>query len=253
MAKKKHQPATSETIYQIKITLQYSKPPIWRRLHIRDDMPLDLLHRIIQIAMPWTDSHLHQFNVGGHYRGVTFTDPQFQLEGHLEHEAAKVKAYLDQIGFDPRLWKEATESKESKDMASLLAGRFGSDRLPDDFSFVFLSPMDERQAILRQIATRTGAKIDYEYDFGDSWWHEILLEKILPAEPGQIYPVCIKGKRAAPPDDSGGIYSYDSFVEAITNPRHPDHKELLSWYGGPFDPEAFDIDAVNGELRRLSA
>ncbi|MBI3301735.1 MAG: plasmid pRiA4b ORF-3 family protein, partial [Deltaproteobacteria bacterium] len=80
---------------------------------------------------------------------------------------------------------------------------------------------------------------------------EILLEKILPPEPGVHYPVCITGKRACPPEDCGGVWGYDSFLEAIQNPNHPEHDEMLEWIGGSFDPEAFDVDTVNRALRQV--
>jgi hypothetical protein len=89
----------------------------------------------------------------------------------------------------------------------------------------------------------------YEYDFGDSWEHELLVEKILPPEPGVRYPLCLKGKGACPPEDVGGVWGYDSFLEAIADPKHPEHDDMLEWVGGEFDPEAFDLDEVNEALR----
>jgi len=58
------QPGSGVPLYQLKITLKWSKPPIWRRVVVHADMPLDHLHGLIQIVMGWTDSHLHQFIVG---------------------------------------------------------------------------------------------------------------------------------------------------------------------------------------------
>jgi len=103
---------------------------------------------------------------------------------------------------------------------------------------------------LNQIAD-AGAKFVYEYDFGDSWEHILLVEKVLPMEPDQQYPVCIKGKRACPPEDVGGVWGYYGFLEAIQDPDHPEHEDYLEWIGEDFDPEAFDLDAVNAALRAL--
>jgi hypothetical protein len=83
---------------------------------------------------------------------------------------------------------------------------------------------------------------------GDSWDHEILIEKILPAIPGTDYPVCIKGTRACPPEDCGGAWGYAEFLEAIQTPSHPEHKSMLEWIGSEFDPEAFDLTEVNEAL-----
>ena len=94
-------------------------------------------------------------------------------------------------------------------------------------------------------------RFGYQYDFGDSWQHEVLFEGIVPAEPKQKYPLCVDGARACPPEDCGGIGSYGYFLEAIQDPEHERHDELLQWVGGEFDPEAFNVDAVNAALAAL--
>lgn len=71
----------------------------------------------------------------------------------------------------------------------------------------------------------------------------------MPAEKGAQYPVCITGKRACPPEDVGGVWGYDDFLEAISNPKHPEHDEMLEWVGGDFDPERFNLNVVNAGLR----
>jgi hypothetical protein len=91
----------------------------------------------------------------------------------------------------------------------------------------------------------------YEYDFGDGWEHEILVEKILQSEPGVRYPVCLAGKRACPPEDCGGVWGYESLLEALRDPEHPEHNDMLEWIGEDFDPEAFDLDSINQDLRSI--
>lgn len=91
----------------------------------------------------------------------------------------------------------------------------------------------------------------YEYDFGDSWQHRIEVEKVLPPEPGVRYPRCLAGKRACPPEDVGGIFGYEEFLQAIRSPKHPEHEAMLEWAGGAFDPEAFDLQGVNEQLAHL--
>ena len=61
-------------------------------------------------------------------------------------------------------------------------------------------------------------------------------------------PVCIKGKRACPPEDCGGIWGYEDLLEAISNPNHPEHEDMLEWLGGEFDPEEFDLEVINDDL-----
>jgi len=177
-------------IYQLKITLKESRPPIWRRFQVRSDVTLAKLHRIIQEVMGWFDGHLHQFIVGRIYYGV----PD-----------------------------------------------------PDDLS----ETRDERKVRLDQILSVPGRKIVYEYDFGDGWEREIVLEKILSPDPKTRYPRCLDGARACPPEDCGGIYGYADFLEAIRNPEHEEHEEMLEWIGGEFDPEEFDLEAVNQSLKSI--
>lgn len=86
---------------------------------------------------------------------------------------------------------------------------------------------------------------DYIYDFGDYWQHKIQLEKILPREKNVSYPVCIKGKRACPPEDCGGIGGYEQLLDIIKDPEHEEHDETIEWLGEGFDSEDFDPKDVN--------
>lgn len=79
----------------------------------------------------------------------------------------------------------------------------------------------------------------YEYDFGDSWRHKIILEKIMPLEPGVTYPRCLAGKRACPPEDCGGIGGYEKLLQIMKNPEHREYEKRMKWLRG-FDPEAFN-------------
>jgi len=108
---------------------------------------------------------------------------------------------------------------------------------------------DEKKVRLDQVVEE-GSTFFYEYDFGDSWVHELKVEKVLEPEAGQAYPVCLEGERATPPEDVGGIWGYEEYVEAMTDPDHPEHEDWLEWRG-EFDPEAFDVDEVNAALREL--
>ena len=84
----------------------------------------------------------------------------------------------------------------------------------------------------------------YVYDFGDYWVHKIQLEKIIPKEKDGIYPRCIKGKRACPPEDCGGIGGYERLLDIMSNENHEEYDEMIEWLGGRFDPEHFDVDEV---------
>ncbi len=90
-----------------------------------------------------------------------------------------------------------------------------------------------------------GARFTYTYDFGDSWEHEIVVEKSVDAQPGVGYPRCTAGERACPPEDCGGVWGYENFLEAIADPNHSDHEDMSEWFDGTFDPELFDLTDTN--------
>lgn len=110
---------------------------------------------------------------------------------------------------------------------------------------------DEKDVKLFQMVRKEKSKFTYEYDFGDCWEHEILIEKILSVKEGKQYPICIKGKRACPPEDIGGVWGYAEFLEAIKDPRHSEHEDLLEWIGGEFNPEEFDLEDINNAIESL--
>lgn len=95
---------------------------------------------------------------------------------------------------------------------------------------------DEAKCRLDQVLKGEKEKLVYTYDFGDSWEHDVVLEKILPFETGIQLPVCLKGSRACPPEDIGGVPGYAMFLEAISDPNHPEHDDMLEWVGDHFDP-----------------
>ena len=90
----------------------------------------------------------------------------------------------------------------------------------------------------------------YDYDFGDDWKHNVLLERVLPVERGVYYPRCLDGKRACPPEDCGGSGGYDEIMNAIKNPENPEYKEIYDWISDDtgkvlYEPEKFDVETIN--------
>ncbi len=92
--------------------------------------------------------------------------------------------------------------------------------------------------------TSENNKASYTYDFGDDWRHAVVLEKILPKDKDTTYPLCIKGKRACPPEDCGGVWGYQDLLEILSDPDDERYDEWMEWLGGGFDPEHFDIDEI---------
>jgi hypothetical protein len=91
----------------------------------------------------------------------------------------------------------------------------------------------------------------YTYDLGDEWEHRIKVEKTLPPDTELKTARCLAGANACPPDDVGGPPGYIDFVEALSNPDHPEHHEMMEWYDGPFDPNAFDLEHTNTLLQKI--
>jgi hypothetical protein len=175
-------------LYQLRVDLKGSQPPIWRRVQVKSETTLLNLHKVLQIAMGWHNYHLHEFRIGK----LSFGEPSPEL----------------------------------------------------DF-------IDERTIKLTQIAPDRRLTFEYIYDFGDGWQHKVTVEKGAEEQAGVQYPICVGGARACPPEDVGGIGGYANFLKAIRDRRHPEHKLYLGWVGGDFDPEAFDLGAVNRKLSRL--
>jgi len=92
-------------------------------------------------------------------------------------------------------------------------------------------------------------RIVYEYDFGDSWKHDIILEKIEKNESNTNIPVCIAGRNNCPPEDCGGVWGYANLLEIIKNPAHKEYEEYIDWLGDEFDPKDFEKDEINVMLK----
>jgi pRiA4b ORF-3-like protein len=112
--------------------------------------------------------------------------------------------------------------------------------------------IDSTRTKLSKIFPAAGGTLtfQYEYDFGDSWSHEIFFEGNPPPESGKKYPVCLEGARACPPEDIGGVWGYADFLKTIRKKRHKDRVEMLEWAGGGFDPEEFDPLTATKSMRK---
>ena len=197
-------PPKSPQRYTLKVSLDGAKPPIWRRIVVPSDVTLDRFHEVLQAAMGWTNSHLHQFTPG----------------------------------YDPR-------------------GRT-SEKILTDFD---ISEGDEGQpeATIRLDAMVTAPKdkLHYWYDFGDSWHHTVVLEKIEPRAADDDHAGCVAGRRACPPEDIGGIYFYSSIFDTAEDSDHPEHewaREVVTNWGMTREAAAaFDVEAHDAAVRRALA
>lgn len=108
--------------------------------------------------------------------------------------------------------------------------------------------IDYKKIKLNKFIKNEKDKCFYEYDFGDSWVHQITLEKIVPFDEKINYPICLTGKMACPPEDCGGIWGYSNLLEILKDPTHEEYEDMIDWVDEDFDPTYFDKDEINEEL-----
>lgn len=175
--------------YQVQVALRNLKPKIWRRLIVDPETSLEDFSKIIQTAMGWTNSHLHQFIKNNTY----YTSPNEDMDDdfYIDYTPFKIKDLL----------------KKEKD------------------------------------------KMIYEYDFGDSWEHDIILEKQVSLKRKLIYPKCIKAVLACPLEDCGGVYGYSNLLSILKDPKHKEYASMKERVGEHFYPEYTELEEINDNLK----
>ena len=125
--------------------------------------------------------------------------------------------------------------------------------IPDPDGDGGMGPLDARKTTLRGIIEDTGAKsFKYLYDFGDGWEHSIKIEKITLAIDGIGYPQLLDASGRCPPEDVGGPWGYSEAREALADPNHERHKEIVEWWGGSIlDIDTVDIPDIEAKLFNL--
>jgi len=173
---------------------------------------------------------------------------EFQSDGL--HNICRIKVTL--LESDPPIWRrfEVSDDITLRKLHSILQAVMGWEN-SHLYEFYKGKNYLSKTLTLSQVAPRARSKIFYLYDMGDSWEHEILVEKVIRNQEGKARPVCLEGQMACPPEDCGGIWGYDEMLAAMEDPDHPDREHWLEWIGDDFDPAAFDLEAVNKRLRRF--
>ncbi len=173
---------SAATVHRLRITLRTTDPPVWRRVEVASSTTLADLHTVIQTAMGWEDSHLHEFETS--------------------------------------------------------RGR----RLPD-----------ERRTRIGDLLPGRGSRLLHRYDLGDGWEHDVLVEAVSEGDPGVALPRCTGGSLACPPEDCGGPWGYGRIAAGIRDPsvlEDDERDEVEAILEEGFDPDWFDIEAVNAALGR---
>lgn len=216
------------SVYQLRITLKGTKPPIWRRVAVPAEITLGQLHEVIQIVMGWTGSHMHHFILRDK-----------ALKPSKDEIAKAMRAMI------------AGDDRAAEEVFNRMSGEkyFVPGRTPLGDK-TGLDGQNENAVTLAEVCPEAKSKLTYEYDFGDDWKHVIEVQKIVAAKDGVEYPVCLAGAGACPPEDCGGLWGYYDMLDALADPKHARHKELTEWLDGPWDPQAFDLDEVNEMLAK---
>jgi hypothetical protein len=110
---------------------------------------------------------------------------------------------------------------------------------------------DDRDVTLADLNLASRDQMSYDYQFGEAWRVEIRVEKTVVAGKDVIYPACVAGERAGPPEDCGGIEAFHDMLACLKEPASDLGKEWLGWLGPEYDPGACDLDKVNKALRKL--
>jgi hypothetical protein len=169
--------------YILKVALRDVKPPIWRRLRVATDLTLRDLHHVLQIALGWTDSHLHEFEIGGKRYGMP--DPQEDIgPSPLDEQNYRLielfqkgsrAEYLYDFGDDWRhevVVEDAVSSESDAPKAQCLAGAracpledCGGPYGYADLLEVLANPSNERYAELREWVGPDFAPEDFDLAF----------------------------------------------------------------------------------------
>ena len=120
---------------------------------------------------------------------------------------------------------------------------FGS---PDDDDDRFIN---EKAARVNHVLPRVESLMQWDYDFGDGWEHDVIVEAIEPLEPKTKYPLVLAGEQCCPPEDVGGPPGYQELLRVLSDPKDEEHEHMRSWAPENFAPDVFDLVAANRRLR----
>ena len=195
--------------YKIKITLIDSNPLIWRKVIVPSEITFKRLHDVIQFSMGWRDEHYYDFDIKD--ENLKITNDEEAIAEYKFYSNKKLTKKNDPYGYIANKLKTTPKL---------------STRVKIDKYMIKEKP------------------IEYIYDFGDYWKHEITLEEVVENyEHG--YPTCIDGEGACPPEDVGGVHGYEMFLEVINNKNHPDYEHLRTWAEEQYYNWNFDIEKIN--------
>ncbi|BEP27847.1 plasmid pRiA4b ORF-3 family protein [Helicovermis profundi] len=199
--------------FVVKIKLDLDNHNVWRKLVIPYNTTFSKLHEILQIVFDWQDYHLHEFWVFGE-------DKDKNMNTKPNNSAHTLESYKPIVNL--------VYNEESLD--------YGDENL---------TKLD----IGYKLSEYNWVKIKYIYDFGDNWVHFIDIEEKLEKY-DKNYPICLDGEGSAPPEDVGGSYGYDEFLEITNDNNNPKQEGMLEW-GKSLGYGEFNIEDINSKLKRI--
>ena len=220
------------SIHRLWVSLDQVNPPIWRRLEIASDCPLDFVADAIRSAFGWSFTHAYKFTIkrrdyGTHNDWVRFDPEQEYEERHRQIKKQKLgtrkyRQTLDQLSD----WMDSLPEPDDND----------EDAIP----------------LLGELVRRAGAKFKFVFDYGDWWVHTVRVEKIEAAAPDKVYPRCVDGAGANPLEDCGGPWTLMAVFEAVKHPERPRNEAIKhivkNWVGEGWDFTRFSVDEANQRL-----
>ncbi len=227
-------------IIQFKISLEEIEPKIWRKFLIYDDITFEKLHEIIQKLMSWENYHLWSFKINK--KEIT---PENEENGNFNPAEDTFKKLFSSPEFIKMLEEQNLSKKGgvALDVNKINAILEKTKKDTKNEHPLILTKVDE-------LINKKGQKFQYIYDFGDSWKHTLIVEKIFEnKEKYKQIPICLEGERACPPEDCGGIWGYGELIEIKKDKKHPDYEERIkNWLGEDFNFEEFNIERINEKL-----
>ena len=200
--------------YQIKITLVGSSPLIWRKVIVPADITFKRLHDVIQFSMGWKNYHLYDFNI--RKENIIITGDEERIAEYEFYSKMKLTKKNDPHGFIANTLK----------VKPMLSSKVKIDKY-----------LKEEQSI------------EYIYDFGDYWKHDITLEKVID-DYQHGYPTCVDADGGCPPEDVGGILGYMEFLDVMNDKNNPEYENLKEWAESQGYEDDFDIVYVNAIMAK---
>ena len=220
----------SKPIYQIYAELQDYEPIIWRRFEVMNDITVARLAYILMAIFEMHGSHLYKFEVNELDNYIT---------NHLEHYNKYFKDYDDTEKF-------------------FRIGQYGcifddEEIIPEDDK-KYRELKNAKDVKLKHIIYEENQKMEFQYDFGDNWCFNIILEKIFEDDSisGRDLPRVIDGEGFGIVEDCGGTMGLEDIREAFKIKKGEDYEMYSEWLGkDEFDLTKCELDDLNYRVKKL--